>query len=347
VLFLVPGVVGLVVEPLLFLLADRYPRRWFVAGGLGAMALAAEVAALAGRVAVLAAALAVWSSATGVATSIARATLVDAAPARRVQVLARWTLFANAGDLLAPAVLAGVAALGLGWRAGFAVVGGVLAASAVGVALHPDPLPAAAAVDDEDGGLAPGLFAALRVALADRVLMLWLFGTALCDLLDEILIVLASLHVRTTLGASPFAQGALVASLIAGGIVGLLLVERWLPRWSERRLLVVCSLACAAAYTAWLFAPALWLSIALAPLVGAAASPLYPLTAARAYARAPGRSGVVLAASHLFTPFGLLLPIGLGAVADRAGTHAALALLLAQPLGLAVLAVTSREKSAR
>src|SRR3569832_1814500 len=46
-LFLVPGIVACVVEPWLFLLADRYPRRWFIRGGLVAMAAAAIAAACA------------------------------------------------------------------------------------------------------------------------------------------------------------------------------------------------------------------------------------------------------------------------------------------------------------
>jgi hypothetical protein len=76
--------------------------------------------------------------------------------------------------------------------------------------------------------------------------------------------------------------------------------------------------------------------------VGATSSTLYPLAAATAYARCPGRSGVVIAGNHLFTPIGLALPWLLGMVADRAGTMVALALLIAQPIGLAALGYVSR-----
>jgi hypothetical protein len=54
----------------------------------------------------------------------------------------------------------------------------------------------------------------------------------------------------------------------------------------------------------------------------------------------------VLAASHLFTPLGLALPFLIGVVADRAGMPVALALLLVQPLGLALLAAVSRRRPA-
>ena len=50
----------------------------------------------------------------------------------------------------------------------------------------------------------------------------------------------------------------------------------------------------------------------------------------------------MLAAGHLFTPLSLALPVLVGSVADHAGTTAALALLVAQPLGLVVLVAATR-----
>ena len=169
-------------------------------------------------------------------------------------------------------------------------------------------------------------------------MILWLFGTALCDLLDEILVVFAALHVRSSLGAGPAWQGVILGAFIVGGALGLVILERLLAKHSERSLLIATSLACAVVYALWLLAPTLWLSAILMIPVGATSAPLYPLAAARAYACCPGRSGLVLAASHLFTPLGLAVPWLLGTVADAAGTHVTLALLVIQPLGLAMLA---------
>jgi MFS family permease len=177
--------------------------------------------------------------------------------------------------------------------------------------------------------------------------VLWLLGVALCDLLDEILVVFASMHVRIDLGAGPGWQSTIVAGLVIGGIAGLAALDRLLTRYTEQTLLVACGLACAATYVAWLAAPSLLASAILIVPVGATSATLYPLAAARAYARCPERSGVVLAAGHLFTPLGLALPWVLGMVADRAGTFVALALLIIQPLGLAVLSRLSRDAPAR
>jgi hypothetical protein len=69
--------------------------------------------------------------------------------------------------------------------------------------------------------------------------------------------------------------------------------------------------------------------------------PLYPLATAQAYARCPGRSSVVLVVSHLFSPIALAIPWLLGKVADRAGTPWALAILIAEPIGLVALALAT------
>jgi MFS family permease len=343
VIFVVPAIVGFVVEPIVFLASDRYPRKWFIAGGLGAMALASFAAALAPNVAVLAAAISCWYVAAGASAPVAQATLVDRDPDQAARTMTRWTLFSAIGDLLAPLALGGIIAAGLSWRASFVVVG--VALTIWCIAVLTSELPQARASHDNEPDRPP-LLTALRMALRDRVLVLWLFGIALCDLLDEILVVFASLHVRIELGASPVWQSVILTGLVVGGIVGLAVLDRLLTRHSDTRLLVWCCATTAVTYAAWLASPSLLVSAILIVPVGATSAALYPLAAARAYARCPGRSGVVLAASHLFTPFGLMLPWLLGMVADRSGTLVALALLIVQPLGIGLLAYSRRAPAA-
>jgi len=340
VLLVVPGVISLVLEPVIFLLADRFPRRWFIRGGLAAMAASSFAAALAPNAAALAIALGVVWLATGAAASLAQATLVDRSD-DRARTMARWTLLSLVGDAAAPAMLAGLAAIGLGWRAGFAIAGVALAIGCAVLVATP--------LDDhrEPADGAPPLWRSLVSALRDRRLLAWLFGLALCDLLDEILVVFASLHVRDDLGAGPIWQSVVVGAFVAGGAIGLVALDRILRRVRELTLLVAAALACVVAYLAWLAAPAAWASALLIVPVGATAAPLYPLAAAQAYAARPNESGAVLAASHLFTPLGLALPWLLGVAADHWGTQVALALLVVQPIGLAALALRSRTHSDR
>ncbi|MBA3538155.1 MAG: MFS transporter, partial [Deltaproteobacteria bacterium] len=131
VLFVVPGILAMLVEPIVFLYADRYPRAWFIRGGITLMAGAAILAAIAPNPIVLSIAVALAWIGTGASVSLAQATLVDRTPEQRGRTMARWTMLSTAGDLAGPLLLGGLAFVGLGWRAGYLVMGGLLAIAAV------------------------------------------------------------------------------------------------------------------------------------------------------------------------------------------------------------------------
>jgi predicted MFS family arabinose efflux permease len=341
VLVLVPGVAALVVEPVLFILADRYPRKWFVCGGLFAMAGAAFAAALAPSPWVLALATAIAWVGSGSGVALSQASLVDAHPQQRERVLARWALLGEIGDLGAPVLLAFLAASGLGWRAGYAIAGAAVLAWAVLLARQPFPTPTED--DEEEESAWAGAVAALR----NGPLLLWLFAGALCELLDEIVIVFAALYLRDDLGVDAVGRSIIFGAGIGGAIAGAMITERLLARVAPLRLLLASSAACAVVYVAWWMAPSVWLSALLFAAVGATAAPLFPIASAQAYAALPGRSGTVNAAAHLFTPLTLAAPWALGALADAAGVRAALAVLLVQPVGLAVIALLAILRRAR
>ncbi len=345
-LFAAPAAVALVVEPVLFVLADHYPRRWFVSGGLFAMALAAFAAAAAPSAPWLAAAVAVAWVGSGSGVALSQATLVDARPRERERVLARWTLLGEVGDLGAPLLLAMLGAVGLGWRSAYVVVGALALVLAVLLARRPFP-PRRSPPDGGDE--ASGPLASIALALRNPALLLWLGASALCDLLDEVVVVLASLHMRDDLGVGPVERSFVLGAGVAGAIAGALLADRLLARVAPLRLLLASSVACATVYVGWLFAPGPWLGAVLFATVGATAAPMYPIAVAQAYAALPHRSGAVNAAGHLFTPFALALPWALGAVADAEGVRIALALLLAQPVllaGIAAWAIIARRARA-
>jgi MFS family permease len=332
-LLLAPLLAGLALEPVIFLLADRHPRRWFVCGGLFGMAACAFAAAAAPHIVVLSAAIALSYVASGTGVALAQAVLVDARPHEREKVMHRWVLMGEAGDLLAPALMAGLAAVALGWRTGYAVVGALVLVVAIAIARRPFP-EAVRETDEED----EPLWASFKLAVGNRRLVFWLFGCVLCDLLDETLVVFASLHLRDVVGVGPIARSLILGASVAGGIVGLLVSERLLARVAPVRLLGLCAAACGLCYGAWLCVSSLWASAILLVLVGVFSAPLYPIAVAQAYAALPGRSGAVNAAGHLFTPLSAALPLLLGWLADTYGTGAALVVLLAEPVGLVLVA---------
>jgi len=332
VLFLVPALLALVAEPLIYLRADRWPRKWLITGSLFASAATMWLAACAPSIYALTAAISLSYVAAGVTTSMAEATLVDTSTGNTERAMTRWTLLGWIGDLAGPALLALLAWAAIGWRGAYVVVGMVQALW--GLAMSRGHFPEPTRSEDDDS---PGLRASLTTAIRAPGLVVWLLAVTLCDLLDEILVVLAALHMRD-LGIGAVERSVVLGAFVIGGIVGLVATERLLTSVRPLRVLVVASAACAALYLAWAVAPPTWLSMLLMAGVGATAAPLFPITSAQAYATLPGRSGAVQAVSHLFTPIAMTLPWFLGWLADHAGTGTALLALVVQPLGIALVA---------
>jgi MFS family permease len=333
-LLLAPGLVSIAVEPVIFLLADRWPRRPFVAGGLAVMGVASVACALAPTPLVFTIAVSCSFVANSCGVELAQATLADAHADDRARAMARWTFAGAIGDVAAPVLVTVLALLGFGWRAGFLVMSVVLVLWAVMLARAPFPPPIAASGDDAPE---PSLWAALRTAVANRRLLGWLLATSMCDFLDEILVVLAAVHMREHMGAGAVERGVIVGAYVVGSLAGLAALERALVRFAAHHIIVASAAACAALFTLWLVVPWLWLSAVVLALVGVTAAPLYPLTMAQSYAALPGRSGAVHAAARVLTPLSLGAPWLLAWIADHAGTGAALATILVGPITIAVL----------
>ncbi|MFK7985316.1 MAG: sugar MFS transporter [Sandaracinaceae bacterium] len=333
-LWFVPGVVALLVEPVLFVLADRHPRRWFVSGGLFAMGVAGLLAAWAPSATWLAVAVALAWVGSGSGVTLSEATLADAHPERRPQMLARWALLGEVGDLGAPLLVAGMAWLGLGWREAFTVVG-VLVILWSGMLLFPRfPVPG----DDDDEDEDEPLLVGVRAAFKNRVLLGWLGATALCEFLDELVVVFAALRMRGVLGYSPQENAWVIGAGVVGAIVGAAGAERVLRTAPPMRVLLVASVGAGLSLVGWLLAAEVSLSAVTFFCLGLCVAPMYPIANAEAYAALPDRSGTVNAARHVFTPVTLALPWALGALADEVGIVWAMSALLVQPLGLGVLA---------
>jgi predicted MFS family arabinose efflux permease len=255
------------------------------------------------------------------------------------------------GDFVTPLLIIALTAAGLGWRAALVVAGALQLVHALvlsRVRLEPATAVGDAAYGDDDGDdddARGSIWENLRAALRDRELMLWLGACALCCLLDDILVAFGVLFLRDELGAGVDVQALafLVAALC--GVLGLFLTDRLLHRVDPRNVLIASSLATAVVFVLWLFARTIPASVILLGLIGLFCAPLYPICAARAYAARPGQAGLVAALDQLFVPVPVLAPLLIGFVADRFGIVIALALLLLQPVGVALAAVTAGSKS--
>ncbi len=337
-IFTGPLFVSWLLEPPLFLLADRTRKKLFVCGGLFAMGVIDLVVGLAGSFYVVAGALLLSGVASGSGVSLAQATLMDLYPEDRERVMTRWVFMGAAGDMTAPALFWVLGVFALGWREAFLATGLVIVAYAAWMVTRAFPEPGRPA----EAAAEVGVREALRAAFRDRPLLLWLFAAWLCSLMDEILVAFGALHLRDNLGADSTTRAVILMALMGGAVVGVAILHRLLARFTPLFLLAWACVGTIVSYTAWLFvrdpmASGVWIFF-----TGVFEGCLYPLAKAQAYRALPGRSGMLNAMAHLFTPLDVVLPLLLGLLADRFGLLPVLALLLAQPIGLLAIATTRR-----
>ena len=333
-----PRFVGWLLEPPLFLLADRYPKKYFVCGGLFAMGVISAVIGVSGSFYVVAGALLISGAASGLGVSLSQATLMDLYPDDRERLMTRWVFMGAAGDLAAPALFWLLALAAWGWREGFLVSGCLILAYALMLSRQHFPGTPRSA-DDED---APSMREALGAAFRDRRLLAWLFGSWLCGMMDEILVAFGALHMRDNLAADSATRSVILMCWMVGSLLSLPLLEWLLSRFEPLKLLLVASAGTAIAYVGWLLADDALSCGAWMFATGLFSAPLYPLAKAQAYRALPERSGMLNAIAHIFTPLDVVMPLLLGLVADRFGLIPALTILLAQPLGLFLIALTRR-----
>jgi FSR family fosmidomycin resistance protein-like MFS transporter len=331
---------SLLLEPPLFVLADRYPKKRFVCGGLLVLGLTCVVAGLAPSYWVFLLALGILGPASGCGVSLSQAVLMDANPDTRERMMARWTFMGCAGDLATPALLSALGLFALGWRHGFVLMGFVvvLYAGLLSRQRFPESRP-------EGRGVASvPLRTAVASAIRNRRLLLWSAGVWLCCMLDEIVVAFGALYLRDHVGAGLHERSLILMLWMGGQLVGLVAVDRLLARVEPLRLLMTFAACGAVAYLGWVLAPSIWLSGVSMAIAGFFCSAFYPIAMAQAYRALPGYSGTVNAVAHLFLPLTVALPVLLGLVADTLGLTTVLLILACEPVGLFWIATRERAR---
>jgi predicted MFS family arabinose efflux permease len=346
-LLVAPLLLSLIVEGPLLLFSDRWKRERVATLCVAAMGVCMLGAASASSAWMLGLAFGAWGSIGGLGCGLCQGVLMDAYPDERERWMTRWTLMGAIGDALTPLLIIAVTAAGFGWRAALAIAGALHLIHALVLSrVRPDAEATTTEEEDEDEEPQGSIFENLRAALRDRGLMLWLGASALCCLLDEILVAFGALYLRDELGAGVEVQGLAFLAAALCGALGLFLTERLLHRVDPLRVLIATSLATALVFVLWLCVRTIPASVVLLGLIGLFCAPLYPICAARAYAARPGQAGLVAALDQLFAPLPLLAPLLVGWVADRSGIVIALAILLLQPVGVALAAMLARRRQA-
>jgi MFS transporter, FSR family, fosmidomycin resistance protein len=306
-------------------------RRFILAGGLvfGGSVLAVG---LASSFAVLLIALTIFFPASGAFVSLTQSALMDSAPARQAQQMARWTLAGSAGAVMGPLLVAAVLASGGNWRQAVIAVAAAsflvwLAVATVG---RPDAQGAGPPDPDQDGGW-PGYRTVLPIIRRSGAIR-WLLMLQVADLLLDVLTAFLALYLVTAGRAAPSVAALGVAIRLGAGLAGDVLLVRLLERRDGRRVLRASAWLAVLLFPAFLVLPDLGLKLAALAALTLATTPWYPVLTAELYGSLPGRSGLAVTLSSAAGLAGGLGPLAIGLLAQSFGLSWAMTALCAVPV---------------
>jgi Na+/melibiose symporter-like transporter len=278
---------------------------------------------------------------------LAQAALIDLNPGESLRTMARWTLLGAIGDFLSPLTVAIVVSLGFGWTALCWIES--LCWLAVLLVFLPQRLPKIRLTTEENGQekAEPKLLDGLKQAVRDPELLRWAALALIPTMVDEIFLSFVTLYLRDAMHVSEALIGVILTCSMVGSIIGLLALDRlaFLRKIAPERLLLWLSLLVLVGIIGLLAIHVLWFTVIMLFLISLGAAGWYPIAKAQAYARFPGRSGLVRAVCSFGAPLEIALPGIVGLVAGRFGVIAGVGVLGTAPLlTLLLLAGSYRKK---
>ena len=349
----VPLIVGSVLElPMGVLSGSGVRRRRFILGGGLAFIAAVLGAGLAHSFAVLVIALTAFFPASGAFVSLTQAAMMDAAPERQAQHMARWTLAGSAGAVAGPLLAAAVLTAGGTWRLAFVIVAAAAAVAWVAVAVtgraqrgqRPQPgigaaaepgeaLASSVAEDAENDNGWPGWRPASALVRRSGALR-WLILLEVSDLLLDVLTAFLAVYLVVVVHASPTVAALGVAVRLGAGLAGDVILIRLLEHWDGRRLLRASVPLALGLFPALLIVPGIGAKLGVLAALTLATAPWYPVLSAELYGSLPGRSGLAVSLTSAAGLVGGLGPLVVGLLAQRFGLGVAMASLCVAPIAM-------------
>lgn len=337
-----PNIISIFIEPVLMLLGDTNLRKRLVVGGGMVILIALLLTATASSFGVLLAAFILFYPASGAFVSLSQATLIDLNRGREHQSMARWTVYGSIGNLLGPAFLAGVFALGLSWRSAYWAMTGL--GLILVITLIPRRFPILHAAKDTTISQVPTgpvvsqhlrtIQVNLRQALTNRSLLSWVGLVSIADLLLDIFLSYSILYFSDVVGLSAAQTSLVLTALMIASLIADLILIPLLERVPGRSVVRASAAAALIVYPAFLLVPWIWVKIILVIAIRFTTLGWYPVLKGETYAAAPGRSGTVEAVNSMGGLISGALAWLVGLAANQYGLSAAMWLLLAAPVTL-------------
>lgn len=329
-----PGLAGVLIEPVLGILGDTWRRRVLILGGGVAFSAALFLISRSSDFGTLLLALALLYPASGAFVSLSQASLMDAQPDRHEQNMARWTLAGSAGVAVGPLALSAAAAFNMGWRGLFALMS-ALSVLALLLAWRFAPERALLVVERVGVPFWQGIRNAWK-ALRRGAVMRWLVLLEFSDLMLDVLYSYLALYLVDVGGLQPEVAALGVAVWTGVGLLGDALLIPLLERVRGLNYLRVSVVLELLLFPLFLLVQPIAAKFVILGLLGLFNSGWYSVLMGRLYSEMPGQSATVMTLSNFTGFFGKLIPLGVGLAAQQFGLGAAMWVLLAGPLALLI-----------
>jgi FSR family fosmidomycin resistance protein-like MFS transporter len=330
-----PGILGNIVEPFLFVLGDIWNRRTILLLGGGFFAISLILTAVSGNYYLFLLSLILFNPASGAFVSLSQASLMDSNAARHEQNMARWALAGSLGVILGPVLIGSLSLLDWGWRPAFWILA-CLSVLILFTAIRSLPHSRADSVPfPSPRTFFDGLGAALT-ALKNRIVLRWLILLEFSDLMLDILHGFLALYLVDVMNLSA-ANAAFVLTLYTGiGMVGDFLLISLLERVKGLDYLRVSVVMECVLLPIFLLSSVLWVKLTLLSFIGLFVAGWYPILKANLFSSMRGQSGTAQALGSVSGIIGKLIPLGVGLAAQTYGLQTAMWLLLAGPMALLI-----------
>ena len=330
-----PGIIGNIIEPFLFVLGDVWKRRAIILLGGIFFILSLILTSVSFSFVILLLSFVLFNPASGSFVSLSQASLMDADPARHEQNMARWTFAGSLGVMFGPLMLGGLISFNLGWRPAYWILAS-LSTLILFAAYRRVPKSQATTINFPSPRMYVESLCSAFSALKNWTVLRWLVLLEFSDLMLDILHGFLALYLVDVMQLTPANAAFFLTAYTGIGLVGDFLLIPFLERvkgldYLRASVIIECILL-----PLFLLASQTWLKLTLLGFIGLFVVGWYAILKANLFSSMPGQSGTAQALGSVSGILGKLLPLGIGLAAQAYGLQTAMWLLVAGPVALLI-----------
>lgn len=329
-----PGIIAAFIEPFLGILGDVWKRRTLILGGGIFFTISLALTALSHSFWPLLISFILFYPSSGAFVSLSQASLMDSAPDRHEQNMARWTFAGSFGNLFGPLLLGTFVYFGLGWRGAYAFFATVSAVCVFAAFRFVPPDKKTASRFPSFTGMFDGFRAAFH-ALKRKEVWRWLLLLDFADLMMDVLLGFLALYFVDVASTTETEAGIVIIVWLAFGMITDLIFIPFIDRQPDSlKFLRRMAFLQLFAFPAFLLLPGFLPKLVALILVNILTTGWYPILQGRLYSALPGQSASIMAIGSVTAPLAQLFPFLIGLLADQFGLGMSMWILLLGPLAL-------------